>query len=73
MTNRTAAPATVRVCAPERNARAGELLCWRMLSMAMAIVLAMVTHGWEYSAPVAIFGEHAGEIIEYVGEWLAKF
>ena len=48
------------------------LLCWRLFSVLLAIVILPVLHSLDVAGAVAIFGEHAGEVIEYVGEWFAK-
>ncbi len=70
---RTIAPvhaAVVRVHAPDTDRTC--LFMWRMLSIALAVVTAVTMDKWEVSGMVALFGEHAGETIEYVGEWFAK-
>lgn len=50
----------------------GTLLLWRMLSIALAVVMSLTMHNLEASGLLALFGEHLGEVVEYLGEWFGK-
>jgi len=62
MTHTAATDRTDRTC----------LLAWRLFSLGVAVALAACLHSWEASGAVAIFGEHAGECVEYIGEWFGR-
>lgn len=48
------------------------LFMWRMLSIGLAVVLSLALKRYEESGLIALFGEHFGEVVEYVGEWFGR-
>jgi hypothetical protein len=50
----------------------GTLLMWRLLSIALAVIMSVTMHNLEASGLLALFGEHLGEVVEYVGEWFGR-
>ena len=48
------------------------LFMWRLLSIGLAIVLSVAMQRYEESGLIALFGEHLGEVVEYVGEWFGR-
>jgi len=50
----------------------GTLLMWRLLSILLAVVISLTMHRYEESGLLALFGEHLGEVVEYVGEWFGR-
>lgn len=50
----------------------GTLLTWRMLSIALAVLISLTMHRYEESGIIALCGEHLGEVVEYVGEWFGR-
>jgi hypothetical protein len=50
----------------------GTLLTWRMLSIALAVLISVTMRRYEEGGILALCGEHIGEAVEYVGEWFGK-
>jgi hypothetical protein len=48
------------------------LFMWRLLSIGLAIVLSVAMKRYEESGLIALFGEHLGEVVEYVGVWFGR-